>query len=147
LLWKNSMHEERLGTPLAVAIIAANEGTRDGLRSYFREAGVRVAGGAGELCAELLAVGATGLVLFPDDFAEADVLSYLRAARARRPLLALVTLTRYPQRWHHATTRDGRALELIVLPRPSFGWTIVDALRRHGARPSAANHPLTAEED
>lgn len=115
--------------PYVVAIVAANAATSADLRDYFERAGVR-AYEARALRVEALKSATTAIVLFPDDFPEHEMLAYLRAARALQPRPALVAVTRHPRRFDQIQADDdGAACELVVLPRPSFGWTILDAVQ------------------
>jgi hypothetical protein len=113
--------------PCRVQVVSANLATLESLRAYLDNAGVHVHGSrrpALDACAQV-----TAIVMFPDDFAEAEVVSCLRQARAARPDLVLVTVTRNVRRFEGMTAGDGRPLRLIVLPRPAFGWTILESLR------------------
>jgi hypothetical protein len=114
----------------SVVIVAASAETLDELCRYLEDAGL-AAGGTRELKSGVLAAATAALVVFPDDFEEDAVLAFLRGVRVARPDVALVAVTRHPQRFQGVTTRDGRPVEMAVLPRPSFGWAILDALAPH----------------
>jgi hypothetical protein len=111
-----------------VAIVTTNAETSADLRRYFEQFGVH-AYDRHELQPDALQPATTAIVLFPDDFPQREVVSYLRGARAAQPRLALIAVTRYPQRFEQIEASDGSALELVVLPRPLFGWTILDAVQ------------------
>jgi len=108
-------------------VVAANLETLENLRAYLANAGF-VAHGSRRLALEARDQ-VTAIVVFPDDFTEDEVVAYLRQARTARPDLVLVTVTRTVRRFEAKTTRDGRPLDLIVLPRPAFGWMILESLR------------------
>lgn len=105
-------------------MIADRRDTRDELLAYLDGAGLPAQG----VDAPHKLARVTGeIVLFPDDFAAADIDAALpRLARA--PLLVLITAE--PQRYADAT---GRAP--LVMPKPAFGWQIVDAIRAHREAP------------
>lgn len=121
--------------PLLVTIIAESRETIDGLHSYLQGAGVsaRCTRALGDVAK--VPPSATAVVLFPDEFDEREVLTRLRALRAQRPRALLVLVTSTPQRWSPALERDGRALPPVVLPKPAFGWSILDAIREHAESP------------
>jgi hypothetical protein len=112
-----------------VTVVADNPQTLEDLHSYFRQVGVASNG-----TRELDEVGrvppaATALVLFPDDFGRAAVELALGAVRRARPRLLIVLVTGAPQRFGAALEPDGRSLPPLVIPKPAFGWTILDAIR------------------
>jgi UDP-N-acetylmuramate-alanine ligase len=112
-----------------VLVVSSNPETLDGLTQYFSQAGVpsqsrRTANPLADLPASLCA-----LVVFPDDFPEHEVSSYLFVARTRRPDMTMVLVTRDPHTYTRLTTTDGQLLNAVVLARPAFGWTILDVIR------------------
>jgi hypothetical protein len=72
---------------------------------------------------------ATAAVLFPDDFSDEEVVTLVKRLRRTRPRLLSLIVTREPQRFHDVAKPDGRSLPPIMLPKPSFGWDILDAIR------------------
>jgi len=115
--------------PSYVTVVADNPQTIDVLYSYFTRAGV-ASNGTRELdAAAMVPPAATALVLFPDDFERADVQATILALRRARPKLLIVVVTGAPQHLGAALEPDGRSSLPLVLPRPAFGWTILDAIR------------------
>ncbi len=118
--------------PVHVAIVSANSETLDGLHAYLGGAGV-----ASRCTRHLQDVAlvapqvTTAAVIFPDDFEHEEVLKLVRQLRRVRPGLLSLIVTREPQRFREAAQADGRSLPPIVLPKPSFGWDILDAIRAH----------------
>jgi hypothetical protein len=113
----------------SVLVVSSNAETLDGLHDYFSQAGIaslsrRVINPLAELAASLRAV-----VVFPDDFPAHEVASYLSMLRVRRSRLAILIVTKEPPVYCAMTAADNRPLSAIVLPRPAFGWTILDAVR------------------
>jgi len=66
------------------------------------------------------------VVLFPDDFDAASVDSCLRSLEAKQPQTLPVVVTSTPKRFD-AFTSGNRSL--LVIPKPAWGWTILDAIR------------------
>jgi hypothetical protein len=119
--------------PLFVTVVSANAETLDGLQAYLDEAGVRSRGLRALVGAAVATAATTAVVLFPDDFAPDDVDALLDRLRRARPGVLVVLVTREAQRFDAATRADGRSTPPLVLPRPSFGWVILDAVRAHAS--------------
>ena len=117
---------------LRVSIVSNNAETIDGLQEYLAKAGVscQTIRSIREL-ARTAADAATSAIIFPDDFADVDMISFLKGLRRDRPKFLAVLITREPQRYREAVEPDGRSVSPLVLPRPSFGWEILDAVRAH----------------
>lgn len=112
-----------------VAIVSANLETLDGLESYLRGAGVAARGSARlEDCAELTAPTTAVVVLFPDDFPWEQVLAALADLSGRRPRILRVLVTGQPKKLEGIV--EGHP-NVLVVPRPIWGWTILDAIRAH----------------
>jgi hypothetical protein len=119
-----------------VTIVSNNPETLDSLKSYLEQAGVASHCTRSTHDLDLVAPpSATAAVIFPHDFAEASVLSLVRTLRHERPHLLTLLITRVPHRFRSVLYTDARSRTPIVLPRPSFGWDILDALRDHSSNP------------
>lgn len=136
----------RLGRPVPqrkvrsqrVAVVAQSPETVDGLAAYLDESGITTSGCCALEGIAALSPAATALVLFPDDFVGDVVNAALGDLRRARPKLFIVLVTKQPHRYASAVNPDGRSIPPLVLPRPSFGWSILDALRANqsnGGRP------------
>jgi hypothetical protein len=68
-------------------------------------------------------------VLFPDDFPWARVVATLAELAAQRPQALSVVVTALPNRFDELPLPDGA----LIVPRPVWGWKILDALRAHRA--------------
>jgi len=122
--------KRRSPTSLHVSIVSSNPETVNGLRAYLRSAGVPSHGARALRDLALVAPAwASAIVLFPDDFPDDEVTALLDALRAARPRLLSLLVTRAPQRFRAVVGAD--ALPPVVLPKPSFGWDILDAIRAH----------------
>jgi hypothetical protein len=118
--------------PIYVSIVSANPETLDGLQSYLGEAGVPShCTGAVRDPATAAPPFAIAAVIFPDDFEQEAVRALMQQLRRTRPDLLSLIVTREPQRFVEMVQPDGRSLPPIMLPRPAFGWDILDAIRAH----------------
>lgn len=112
----------------AVTIVATNPETLDSLQSYLRGAGL------GARCTRDLAEctqcaaesdGKLAVVIFPDDFRWEKVAAALaRLAALRRPVLT-VLVTAHPQKLEKVRPAE----DIVIMPRPVWGWKILDAIR------------------
>jgi hypothetical protein len=119
-----------------VAIVSNNPETLDGLQTYLQQAGVPSHGTRALHDLNMVAPEfATAAVIFPDDFANDAAVALVRNLRRRRPRLLALIVTREPHRFRSLTDADGRSRPPLVLPRPSFGWDILDAIRADAERP------------
>jgi hypothetical protein len=114
-----------------VVVVGENPETVDGLQAYFVAVGIS-AHSARTLEATLsIPDRTTAVVVFPDGFRAADVVERITALRGRRPGLLLLVVTGEPQRFAAALKGDASSTSCLILPKPAFGWTIVDAIRLH----------------
>jgi hypothetical protein len=110
-----------------VTIVASSAETLDGLQSYLSRAGLgshatrELAGAARKPCSVL--------VLFPDEFSLDDVLSELRRLRREQPNVLPLVVTGVPARYEQTAAGDEKARVPLVIARPAWGWTILDAIR------------------
>jgi hypothetical protein len=119
-------------TLIYVSIVSANAETLDGLQAYLSGAGVPSHCTRALQDLERVAPQcATAAVIFPDDFEDGDVVTLMQQLRRTRPRLFSLIVTRRPQRFRDAVRADGRSLPPLILPKPSFGWDILDAIRAH----------------
>lgn len=117
--------------PLCVKVVADSPETIDGLRDYLTHAGV-VSHGARELCgAEAVPAEITAVVLFPDELPTEVVEATVLGWRSARPELLIVVVTTTPQAYRAALAPDGRSYPPVVLPKPVFGWALLDSIRAH----------------
>jgi hypothetical protein len=123
--------------PSFVTVVADNPKTVETLHCYFAGVGVTSTGTRQLGDVSLVPLRATTLVLFPDDFERADVEAFILALRRARPQLLVVLVSSAPQQLGAALEPDGHSLPPVVLPRPAFGWTILDAIRNRAAQPEA----------
>ena len=120
-------------TSIHVTVIADSPETIDGLHGYLDGAGVESHAGRTLRDAKMVPLKSTAVVIFPDEFAVDDVVTSITSLRAARPRLLILLVTGAPQRFRPALEPDGRSLPPVVLPKPAFGWTILDAIRAHAS--------------
>jgi hypothetical protein len=116
-------------SPLSVTVVSRHAETLERLSSYFDASGVaaRASADLGDLAT--LAPETTAVVLFPDDYDATQVESRLAELRKRRPQVLPLIVTRAPHRF--APAADGGSTPAVVLPKPTFGWSLLDAIRAH----------------
>lgn len=125
------MAEPPSGTDPSVAVVAENPETVDGLAAYLLRSGVRSKGSCTVDQLAELASSAAAVVLFPDEFGPDEMVRAIQSLRRSQPMLFILLVTRDPHRFAPAIRGDGKSVAPVVLPKPSFGWTILDALREH----------------
>lgn len=114
-----------------VTIVSRNPETLDGLQDYLGRAGIpsRCTRALHDVAA-VAPEHATATVIFPDEFAEAAVLALVLELRRKHPRLLTLLITRSPNRFRSILGgEDPRSPTLMVLPKPLFGWVILDAIR------------------
>ena len=109
----------------SVTVVSTNPETLDGLQTYLRRAGVIVHCTRSLAdCTKLASEGVRAVVLFPDDYRWEKIVTTLADLAALQPPGLPVVVTAYPQRFEKLTAKD-----VIITPRPVWGWTILDAIR------------------
>ena len=131
----------RTAKPPCVSLVSGNAETLATLKAYLVDSGLDARATAEIDDLPTIFAATTAVVLFPDDFGNADVLTTIRALRRARPKVLLVVVTRDPRRSASVCSADDRSTAPIVLPKPSFGWSILDAIRAHLA--DLAQHTKT----
>lgn len=111
-----------------IGILAKSDRTVSDLLSYFAKVGIDAqrhdeqdAAAPTQTCESLQA-----MVIFPDDFEAELVDRMLAQLTSREPALFQLIVTRQPQRFTAAAD-----LPRLVMPKPTFGWVILDAIRAH----------------
>jgi hypothetical protein len=119
--------------PLHVTVVSDNEETLEGLRAYFDGAGVPTDARRTLRTVSSVVAATTAVVLFPDDLRQIDTVALVSRLRRARPRMLVVLVTRDAGRFEEALAPDGRSMPPLVLPKPSFGWSILDAIRAHAS--------------
>ena len=114
-----------------VVVVSENPETVDGLQTYFVGVGITAQSACSLEATSSLPERTTAVVFFPDGFGAEDVIGRVQALHKKRPRLLLLLVTRDPRRFSAALAGGRPNTPLVVLPKPAFGWTIVDAIRLH----------------
>jgi hypothetical protein len=118
--------------PIYVTVVAENPQTIHGLDAYFKGTGVASNGSSRLPDGSMVPPSATAVVLFPDDFQRGEVAKSILSLRRARPKLLIVVVTGAPQHLGRSLEPDGHSVPPLVLAKPAFGWTILDAIRGRG---------------
>jgi hypothetical protein len=114
-----------------VTIVAANAKTLDGLQGYLSLAGLD-ARGTSHL-GELDRKHCSAVVFFPDDFSSTTVLRELMRLQREHPTVLPLLVTSEPQRYSAIPASGGKAVQPVVIPKPAWGWTILEAIQRRAS--------------
>jgi hypothetical protein len=112
---------------LRVTVVGDNAQTIEGLRRYLTSAGVETRA-TRILSDELVTLPADAMVIFPDEFRTDDVLRTVESLQEKFPQLRLLLVTSSPRSYLGARLVDAEVAP-IILPKPAFGWSILDAIR------------------
>jgi hypothetical protein len=113
-----------------VAIVSRNTETLEGLENYLRGAGATTSSTRAIVRSPDLAASASALVFFPDDYPWDGAIAALARWRSANPRAPFVLVTRTPQRFEALAAEDDEVLTVVV-PKPAWSWTILDAIRAH----------------
>jgi hypothetical protein len=117
---------------LHVAIISRNPETLDGLEAYLQRAGVSTCTTRQIERSAKIGAGASAFVVFPDDFEWDGVVEALILCSSGNPRALPVIVTNAPQRFENLQWPKNTTIPLVV-PRPAWGWKILDAIRAHSS--------------
>lgn len=126
---------------LRALLIGRDADSLAALRVYLRGAGVIVRATSALSGAARVGRATTAVVLFPDGYAVAPAASVIRKIRATLPRVLVVLVTSSPQSFRPAIQPEALSTAPLVLPKPAYGWTILDAIRAHVEPPEVANEP------
>jgi hypothetical protein len=113
---------------LRVTIVSANSETLDGLQTYLKQAGVRARATRTLGTEDDAGAAPSAIVFFPDEFRREDVIVEIARLQRARPEVLAVIVTREPRQFEGIATDEG-AQTPIVIPKPAWGWTILDVIR------------------
>jgi hypothetical protein len=115
---------------LSVTIVANHAATLDGLEGYLRGAGVVTA--TTHMVDRILDVtplSCVAVILFADEYGASGVTRALTALRRARPKVLPVIVTSEPLRFGGRSRRGVEGLAPLVIPKPPWAWTLLDAVR------------------
>lgn len=116
---------------LEIAIIADNPETLEALTRYLEDAGLHVHALKHLKPSALAAMPLAAVVLFPDELPLKAVCAAITGLRAARPRSLILLVTSNPQSFRAVMESDGSSLLPVAVPKPAFGWVILDAIRAH----------------
>ncbi len=111
-------------------IVSGNAETLDGLQAYLRQAGLD-ARGTRQVDGSRAVGSPSAVVFFPDDFPRDSVLREVRRLRREDPSVVVLLVTSEPRRFAEALSTDDGSATPIIVPKPVWGWLILDAIRGH----------------
>jgi hypothetical protein len=111
-----------------VAIVSDNRETLDGLDHYLQRAGVETTCTRRVQRAAEISKGCSVVVLFPDDYEWGAVVAALSDCRRADAQSRAVVVTERSERFT-SLVQPPALPELVIVPRPAWGWTILDAIR------------------
>jgi len=124
--------------PLRVTVVSKNPSTLVGLDRYLQGVGVvTTTTGALDRLLEMTPPAASAVIFFPDEYGAKDAISALVALMKARPAVLAVIVTNDPRRFARPGDVDA-ATSLLVMPKPAWAWTILEAVR---ARLEQSPHP------
>lgn len=108
-----------------LALIANDRETVDGVQQYLLRAGARVSstswlGEAHAACAD-----ADAVILFADHYSREEALEVVLQLGVRLVIVVTAEVAYFSE----SRTAERAAPRLIVLPRPVWGWMLLDAVR------------------
>jgi hypothetical protein len=115
---------------LRVTIVSSNPETLDGLQGYLRLAGVDARGTGDIESGVALDPYPCAVVFFPDEFPAGSVIREVERLQRERPQLLILIVTRDPRGFREVLDTDEPSPTLVVA-KPVWGWTILDAIRGH----------------
>jgi hypothetical protein len=116
---------------LSVTVVASNPSTLQALEVYLHGAGVAANGTRMvDRVLEMTPPSSAAVILFPDDFPEEAVTNALEALERERPDVLAVIVSQEPQRFGRLPgTQSAEHPVPLVIPKPAWAWTILDAVR------------------
>jgi DNA-binding NtrC family response regulator len=115
---------------LSVTLVAKNASTLEGLENYLRGVGVWANSTRSiERLLEMTPPSSAAVIVFPDEFQAAAVASVLATAKKQRPDVLVVVITNEPSRFDKLAGGVGASEGLLVMAKPVWAWTILDAIR------------------
>ncbi len=110
-------------------VVGSNPQTVADLKAYFKQSGLTPSGTRHLEDLLFASPPLDAVVLFPDEFERDEVTTALVSFRRARPRTLLVLVSSAPQHLGAAIEPNERSMAPLVLPKPAFGWTLLDAIR------------------
>lgn len=110
---------------LQLALISNDRRVAAGLQRYFDRLGARASSTSDLDEAPSSTRGADAVVLFADDYPEKNPLGILAGLSAK----VVVVVTSDVAAFRQAVAGTSLRSKVVVLPRPAWGWMVLDAVR------------------
>ena len=120
---------------LQALVVCDDEDTSIQLRDYLVQAGVG-ARATRQLDDAWRQDGGGAIVLLPDDFDAGAVTAGLSRLSSRSPPPLVIVITAVPRLFEPLIDSWGSPDSVVVMPKPVWGWTILDLLRSWHSRPA-----------
>jgi len=78
---------------------------------------------------EMTPQSSAAVILFPDEFQHDMVREALTALDGQRPEVLAVIVTNEPRRFERVAGPGSQRTATLVIPKPAWAWTILDAIR------------------
>lgn len=128
---------------MLVTVVSKNAATLAGLKTYLEGAGVLAdTTEALERVVDMTHPLAAAVILFPDEYEPAVAKEALGLLKSARPNVLAVIVTHEPHRFEKSDEARMGVGAPLVLAKPAWAWTILDAVR---ARLQALSSSLPAE--
>jgi hypothetical protein len=109
-----------------VTIVCANRETQDDLQAYLRGAGFD-SRAVGRIDGQAIEHPPPSVVIvFPDEFDADEVLAEISRLHREQPHVITVIVTRRTAYFASMLAADDKTM---VLPKPAWGWTILEAIQ------------------
>jgi len=118
---------ERASTRLSALVVCDDDDTLLRLRDYLLRAGVQTRA-TRRLCDAWQASG-EAIVLLPDDFDTGEVTDGLSRVLSRSPAPFIIIVTAVARLFEPLIQSLDSAHSVVIMPKPVWGWTILDLLR------------------
>ncbi|MGK3995827.1 hypothetical protein [Sorangium sp. So ce1024] len=125
----NGEGRRRRGDPRGVVIVSDHAETLDGLQDYLQRAGVTAHVTRHLRAAVLDGADVVAVVLFPDEYPLAEVEATVERLLRERPSVLPVLVTRNPRQFGALGSAAGARDVPAIIPKPAWGWTILDLIR------------------
>jgi len=109
-------------------VVGDDDDTLLRLRDYLVRAGVQTRA-TRQLDDAWKSPSSQGIVLLPDDFDAGEVTDGLTRLLSRPPAPFIIIVTAGPRLFEPLIEGLGSPLSVVVMPKPVWGWTILDLLR------------------
>lgn len=120
---------------LTVLVVCDDDDTLIRLRDYLTHAGVEAR--ATRRLSDAWGEHPSGaVVLMPDDFDTAEVTEGLSRLLSRLPAPLVIVVTAGPRLFEALVQSLGAPDSVVVMPKPVWGWTILEVLRNRPRMPA-----------